>query len=155
MRARKKGNPVVVGDRVDFVPLEDDRGQIRKVHPRRSALSRLMAGRSQREQVLVANLDQVCPVFACHGPDPHWGLLDRFLVSAEAADLDVLVVMNKTDLLEEDDGIREAAATYERAGYRMLWTQALDGDGVDALRAELAGKLSVLVGPSGVARAAS
>lgn len=152
VRSRKRGNPVVVGDEVDFVPQGEDRGQIRSVHPRRSSLSRLMAGRSTQEQVLVANLDQVIPVFSCHGPEPHWGLLDRFLVTAEASDLTARIVLNKTDLLEEGDGIREAASRYEAAGYEVLWTQALDGEGLEELRRALSGRLSVFVGPSGVGK---
>ena len=71
-----------------------------EVLPRRSKLSRPapVPGRRVFEQVIVSNTDLILPVFAVANPTPKWGLLDRYLVSAEAAEIPVLIVINKLDL---------------------------------------------------------
>ncbi len=80
-------DPVAVGDRVRCVDAEDGSGMIVEMLPRRSRLARRsavpMPGAHAFEQVIVANVDQVVPVFAAANPAPKWNLLDRYLVSAE------------------------------------------------------------------------
>ena len=80
-------DPVAIGDVVRFVDAGENRGVITEILPRRNKLSRLSTSPGQRvsEQMIVANVDQVVPVFAAANPTPKWGLLDRYLVAAEAA----------------------------------------------------------------------
>jgi putative ribosome biogenesis GTPase RsgA len=100
-------DPVAVGDEVSFISGANGMGQIVAVLPRRSQLSRrsavAMPGAHAFEQVLVANVDQVVPVFAAANPAPHWNMLDRYLVTAEAYHLPVLICITKLDLVSDAD----------------------------------------------------
>jgi ribosome biogenesis GTPase len=149
-------DPVAVGDEVRFVAASEGSGLIVEVLPRRSRLARREAtGPFQRhafEQVIVANLDQVVPVFSAAQPRPSWGLLDRYLVSAESLDLASLICITKMDLDDGEQGIADAVAIYRRAGYQVVVSSAVTGEGIDELRDALFGKVSVLVGKSGVGK---
>src|SRR5206468_2240182 len=97
--------PVVTGDRVEFVPSETSgvavaTGVIERVLPRHRVLQRqaVTTGSTAVGQTIIANLDQVALVFAAAEPEPHPGLIDRFLVSCESAALPVLLCINKCDL---------------------------------------------------------
>jgi ribosome biogenesis GTPase len=109
------------------------------------------------EQVIVANVDQVVPVIAAASPAPKWALLDRYLVSAEAAGIPALVCITKCDLAQDmhgrhDETLQEAVETYRRIGYPVVLVSALRAFGLDELRQALHGRLSVLVGKSGVGK---
>ena len=147
-------DPVAIGDRVRFVEAGDGTGLIVEVLPRNSKLSRPAPVPGQRvfEQVIVSNADQVIPVFAVANPAPKWGLLDRYLVSAEAAGLSSLIVVNKLDLAWKNPGFDEEIEIYRRIGYRVLLVSAATGEGVEELKQALQGRLSVLVGKSGVGK---
>lgn len=145
----------VVGDRVTFQPLDAEPGQgmISAVLPRGRTFSRRAAGPkgSWREQVLAANVDQVAVVFAVAEPEPNLRALDRFLVVAEAHELDALVVANKVDL-SGVDAARSRFGVYERIGYPVWHVSARAGQGLDGLLAALAGRTSLVAGPSGVGK---
>ncbi len=150
-------DPVAIGDEVLYVPAGSGQGQIREVMPRRNTLSRSIQDVKRRgegkpvDQVIVANVDQMVAVFAAAKPRPTWHLLDRYLVGAEASDIPALICITKTDLLNGDD-VRREVSVYESLGYPVVLTSAVTGDGVDAVRAALAGKVSVFVGKSGVGK---
>lgn len=145
-------DPVAIGDRVRFVDTLDGGGLIVEVLPRRNRLARRAAGRKLLEQVIVANVDYVVPVFATAQPEPKWNLLDRYLASAESLELDSLVCITKIDLSHNGWDFRAEVETYRRAGYQVVLTSAVSGEGIDELREALQGKLSVLVGKSGVGK---
>jgi len=154
-------DPVAVGDVVRFTGSGNGTGQIVEVLPRRNRLARRspvpMPGAHAFEQVIVANVDQVVPVFAAANPAPHWNMLDRYLVSAESMGLTALICITKLDLAQDggssiDEGLREAAELYRQAGYPVILTSALTGEGIDELKQALKGRLSVLVGKSGVGK---
>ena len=145
-------DPVAVGDEIRFVDAGDGTGMIVEVLPRRTRLSRPAPGRGAFEQVLVANADQVVPVFAAAQPAPKWGLLDRYLVAAEAAGLAAIVCFTKTDLARSGDGLDRAAAGYREVGYPVLAVSAVTGEGLEPVRAALRGRVSVLAGKSGVGK---
>jgi len=157
LRGRLKKGPrlgdlVAVGDWVQVSPLPDDQGVIEAVEERQRMLVRLApTPRGEYQQILIANPDQAVLVFSCARPAPHLGMLDRFLVIAEKQGIPVLIVANKTDLLTTV----QAQALFERyaaLGYPLVYASARRGDGVQELRQRLTGKLSVLVGPSGVGK---
>ena len=151
---------LAVGDRVRVTSTKPGQGVIEEVLPRRSALSRQAPlpkgkrplGWTEREQVLVANPDQAVFVFAVQEPEPNLRMLDRFLVAAERAEIDVLICVNKVDLLDDDEDPGCIFGLYEEIGYPVLYTSALTGEGVDELRDGLRDKLSVLAGPSGAGK---
>lgn len=144
-------DPVAIGDCVQFVVAEDGAGLITEVLPRRNKLARSAAGVKQLEQIIAANVDQLVTVFAAALPAPHWNLLDRYLVTAEEAEIPALIVMTKLDLVEP--GTFDAVMDEYRAlGYHAILTSTESGQGIDALRAALNGKTSVLIGKSGVGK---
>ena len=147
-------DPVAIGDRVRYVEAGDGTGMIVELLPRDSKLSRPAPVPGQRvfEQVIVANADLVLPVFSVANPTPKWGLLDRYLVSAEAADLPSLIVINKLDLAWKNSSFDEEIEIYRRIGYPVLLVSAVTGEGMEELKQALQGKQSVLVGKSGVGK---
>ena len=145
-------DPIVVGDVVRFTPSGNGMGHIVEVLPRRNRLARQMPGAHAVEQVIVANLDQVVPVFAAANPAPHWNMLDRYLVSAEAFELPALICITKLDLAGGEAELQGAVKQYRQAGYPVILTSALTGEGIAELKQALQGRLSVLVGKSGVGK---
>jgi ribosome biogenesis GTPase / thiamine phosphate phosphatase len=100
---------------------------------------------------LLANLDQVIIVFAMTQPDPHFGLLDRYLVICEAAQIAPLICMNKADL-SHSSHVEEETDLYQRLGYRIIWTSNQNGEGIEQLRTVLKDRTSLFTGPSGVGK---
>lgn len=154
-------DPVAIGDRVRFVDAPDraeHRGMIVEVLPRQNQLSRLASQQERKsgpkpiEQVLVANVDQVVPVFSVRQPKPKWALLDRYLASAEAARIPATICINKTDLVREGDEIDEIVALYTGLGYRVLSTSTVTGEGIAAFAQVIQGHISAFVGKSGVGK---
>jgi ribosome biogenesis GTPase len=151
---KAKTTNLVVGDSVQW----DDRGQIIAGLPRLNWLSRRsarpMPSARAHEQVIVANVDQVVPVFAAAKPRPAWNLLDRYLVSAEVADIPALVCLTKLDLVSgrERAEIEAVAAEYQAIGYDVVLTSTVTGRGLADLKDRLQGRLSALLGKSGVGK---
>ncbi len=150
-RGRRLEDIVAVGDWVQ-VSQEDETGMIEAVEPRKHTLSRMApTPHGEYHQIIIANPDQAVFVFACAKPEPHPGMLDRFLVVAEKQGLPVLIVINKVDLV----GIPQAEAAfshYAALGYPLIYTSAHSGYGIKELSALLTGKLSVFAGPSGAGK---
>jgi len=149
---RQASDLAVIGDRVEVERLPDGTGAIASVEPRRTRFSRRQPGPrgSWREDVMVANPDLVAVVFAVDRPPPNPRLIDRFLVVAEYSEVPVLLVANKVDL--GADAARATFGPYERIGYDVVFTAAKAGIGLEELRERLAGKLSIVSGPSGVGK---
>ena len=144
---------VVIGDRVAVAQLEDGDGMIESVEPRRTRFSRRQPGPrgTWKEDMIVANLDQVLVVFACADPMPHLRMVDRFLVVAEHNEVEAVVVANKVDLV----GLAAARAIfagYEVIGYPVHYVSAREGVGLEELDDRLIGRVSVVTGPSGVGK---
>jgi len=153
-KERQKTDLCVIGDEVEVSLLDGDEGLLEEVLPRRSRFSRQQPGRGGarfKEDVLVANLDQIVVVFSFSTPPLHPRMLDRFLVIAEHAGVEAVVVGNKVD---EEGGpeTRSLLERYRDLGYRVLTTSARTGEGVEELGALLRGRLSALVGPSGAGK---
>lgn len=157
MEDAQSSDIAAIGDRVQFTPTDDTSGMIIEVDARTSVLSRSARtegkrgqGSAEREQVIIANADQAFFVVAAASPAPQPKSLDRFLVVGEQSNIDTLyIVVNKIDLSEASRGIY---AMYEHIGYPVIYTSALLNIGVDTLREQLTGKISVFTGPSGVGK---
>lgn len=138
-RLRLDEKRIMVGDRVE-VTGEGGRGVVERILPRLTELAR----------PAIANVNQVVIVFAAENPRPSLLLLDRILVHAELARLEVLVLFNKGELALAY--AKKLKAMYGSILYHCLITSAKEGWGLDQLRARLAGKISTLAGPSGVGK---
>ncbi|HEX2692967.1 MAG TPA: ribosome small subunit-dependent GTPase A [Gemmatimonadaceae bacterium] len=149
---REDGRKLAVGDRVALEM--DQRGAqwaIAEILPRRSQLARRAPGAGQGERIVAANVDQVVIVFAAARPEPHRRMLDRFLVIAEGNSLQSRIVINKIELVNAVE-CEKSFADYAAAGYPVHFTSVKQSIGLVGLHDELAGKTSVLTGPSGVGK---
>ncbi len=138
-KVKRKG-AILVGDRVE-VRIADEGGVVEHVQPRTSQLVR----------PAIANVELVVVVVSIADPPPSYDLLDRILAHAEREGLAALVVFNKFDLADEDQ-LTVAAEPYTCAGYRVLRVSAMAGLGIDELAGEIAGRVAVVAGPSGVGK---
>ena len=146
------GDVVAVGDWVLLTPLEGATGVIEEVEPRQRMFTRLAPNpQGEYQQILIANPDQVVLVFACAEPAPRLGMLDRYLVVAEQQGIPAIIVANKTDLVAQQEA-DSLFGRYPPLGYPLYYTSVCNGDGIDGLRQELRGKISLLTGPSGVGK---
>ena len=147
-------DPIAIGDRVRYLDVGQNRGIITGILPRLSKLSRPATVPGQRvfEQVIASNVDLILPVFAVADPIPKWGLLDRYLVSAESSDLPAVIVITKIDLAWKNKEFASELEAYRRAGYRIQFVSATTGEGIRELKQILKDRVSVLVGKSGVGK---
>jgi ribosome biogenesis GTPase / thiamine phosphate phosphatase len=156
LRGRLKLNEsqkLAVGDEVVIEPaVRGEVWTIEELLPRRSQLSRRTPGGGYGERVVAANLDQVIVVFAVMRPEPHPGMLDRFLVIAEANDIVARIVVNKIELAGDNAEARAMFEVYEQIGYQVHYTSTKADLGLDALHETLQGRISALSGPSGVGK---
>jgi ribosome biogenesis GTPase len=152
-RGRVRSDIAVIGDVVEVELTGDGEGVIVDVEPRRTKFSRRQPGPrgKWKEDVIVANPDQVVVVFSCAKPAPELRMLDRFLVVAGHNEVDAVVVANKVDLCGEDEA-RRLFGVYERVGYPVHYVQAKHSVGIEPLRERLRGRLSVVIGPSGAGK---
>jgi ribosome biogenesis GTPase len=152
-KERQASDLAVIGDRVTLERLDDGTGAIASVEPRTRRFSRRQPGPrgSWREDVMVANADLVVAVFACDRPPPNPRLIDRFLVVAEYNEVPAMLVANKVDLVGADAASAQFDP-YRRIGYDVVFTSARAGIGLEQLRERLAGRLSIVTGPSGVGK---
>lgn len=147
-KVKRDAPKVVVGDVVRLEPEpEGALHAIVAVEPRRTVLERRVPeGRGNRP--IAANIDQVLVVTATRDPPPIPQLIDRLLVVAEANDIAAAVVVNKTDLDPGTEIIRRC----RHAGYPVYPTSVVTGEGIAELDAALAGRISIVTGPSGVGK---
>jgi ribosome biogenesis GTPase len=152
-KERQASDLAVIGDRVTVERLADGTGAIASVEPRTRRFSRRQPGPrgSWREDVMVANPDLVAVVFACDRPPPNPRLIDRFLVVTEYNEVPAIIVANKVDLVGEAAAI-DLFGAYRRVGYDVVFASAKATIGLEELRQRLAGRLSIVTGPSGVGK---
>jgi ribosome biogenesis GTPase len=139
---------VVAGDVVGYRPEGERQGLIVSVKPRQGVLSRTSKG---KRHILVANVQQILIVASAAQPDLKAHLIDRFLVTAEQASLEPIIVINKVDLIDPAK-LQPLVGVYSQLGYRVLLTSATQGWPIDRLRKIVAGKHSVVAGQSGVGK---
>jgi ribosome biogenesis GTPase len=139
---------VTTGDRVWFRDAGNGEGMIERVEPRHGVLTR--ASR-RREQVLVANVDQLIIVMSLVEPDLKPHLIDRYLALAQKGDLAPILCLNKADLVEHAN-LQPLIGAYSQLDVPTLLTSAKTGEGVDRLRELLKGRASVFSGQSGVGK---
>ena len=133
----------LVGDnvRIEILDEENKTGNIVEIFPRKNELIR----------PAVANIDQALVVFAVTKPTPHFNLLDRFLVMMERKEIPVVLCFNKKDIATSPE-IAELEAIYEKCGYPIVFTSALEQENIEEIRRLLLKKTTAIAGPSGVGK---
>ena len=149
---RRRTGGIAVGDRVALEPgPSPGEGVIVELKPRQRVLLRRGIMRGQPDQIILANATLLLAVFSLVQPEPRPRMLDRFLVLASAHDLEAMICVNKVDL-DPSGALREPFRLYEAVGYPVLYTSSRSGEGVAELAGRLAGRITVLAGPSGVGK---
>ena len=143
-------NPVAVGDRVTV----GEGNWIVDIEDRRNYIIRKSINLSKQSHILAANVDQALLVVTVVNPQTSTTFIDRFLASAEAYRVPVILVFNKTDLLDEDLRRYQEALVhlYQTVGYTCLQISATTGSGIDDILSLLEGKITLLSGNSGVGK---
>ena len=152
---RLYADPVAVGDQVIFTQLDAEEGVVEDILPRETKFSRQYAGKhGDIEQVIVANAHQIVAVVATLMPPLNFRTLDRFLILAEAGDMEAVICVNKMDLVDatQRDELTETFTNYEKLGYQILYTSIHIPESLDTLQHILRDKFSVIIGASGVGK---
>lgn len=142
---------VAAGDRVLFRPVENTEpkeGVIERVEPRHGCICRAVRG---RQQILVANVDQLAIVTSVAEPRLKPNLIDRLLVAAEKGQVRPLICINKIDLADPAD-LQPLVGVYSQMGYEVLLLSAKTGFGVERFRRAMLGRANVVAGQSGVGK---
>lgn len=161
IRGIRTTNPVAIGDKVTFVPQDVDgdleqakQGLITELDERKNYIIRKSTNLSKQSHIIAANIDVCFLIVTIKQPETPLQFIDRFLASAEAYRIPVILVFNKIDIIDDEwkeylDGVINL---YETVGYPCRRISATTGEGVEALRTELNGKITLLSGNSGVGK---
>ena len=154
LKGIRSTNPVAVGDRVGIVPNNEGTAFITEIEDRRNYIIRKSINLSKQSHILAANVDQAILVVTVVNPQTSTTFIDRFLASAEAYRVPVVLVFNKTDLLDEDTRRYQEAMVhlYQTIGYECYQISAETGAGVETLQPMLKDKITLLSGNSGVGK---
>ena len=154
LKGIRSTNPVAVGDRVTIVTNQENTAFITDIEDRRNYIIRKSINLSKQSHIIAANVDQALLVVTVNYPQTSTTFIDRFLASAEAYRIPVILVFNKTDLLDADEVRYQQmmVALYETVGYQCLQISAETGEGIDLLKQLLPDKITLLSGNSGVGK---
>lgn len=154
LKGIRSTNPVAVGDRVDIVENPEGTAFITEIADRSNYIIRKSPNLSKQSHIIAANVDQALLVVTVNHPQTSTTFIDRFLASAEAYRVPVILVFNKIDLLDADERhyLDMMIALYENVGYKCVAISAETGHGVDGLKELLSERISVLSGNSGVGK---
>ena len=154
LKGIRSTNPVAVGDRVTIVANQEGTAFITEIDDRKNYIIRKSQNLSKQSHILAANVDQALLVVTVNRPLTSTTFLDRFLASAEAYRVPVVLIFNKTDLLDDDEASYQEALIhlYTTIGYECRAISAETGEGVAELLPMLEGKITLLSGNSGVGK---
>lgn len=154
LKGIRSTNPVAVGDRVEIIRNQEGTAFITNIQERRNYIIRKSQNLSKQSHIIAANIDQAFLVVTINHPQTSTTFIDRFLASAEAYGVPVIIIFNKTDLLtpEERHYLELMMTLYDTVGYRCEAISAERGDGVANLLEFLKDKTTLLSGNSGVGK---
>lgn len=154
LKGIRSTNPVAVGDHVEIIINQEGTAFISAIEDRRNYIIRKSPNLSKQSHILAANVDQALLVVTVNYPQTSTTFIDRFLASAEAYSVPVVLVFNKHDLLSEEELHYEKmmCTLYETVGYKCVEISAETGEGVEQLFPILKDKISLLSGNSGVGK---
>jgi len=148
-------NPIAVGDKVDFNILkEENTGFITKLHERKNVIIRKSINLSRKAHIIATNVDVAFVIITIKQPKTSTVFIDRYLVSAQAYNIPIILVFNKIDIYDEKDieEMDKLISIYEKIGYQSLKISAKTKKGIDKFNNLLKNKLSVISGNSGVGK---
>lgn len=154
LKGIRSTNPVAVGDHVEIVMNQEGTAFITAIEDRRNYIIRKSQNLSKQSHIIAANIDQTFLLVTISHPQTSTTFIDRFLASAEAYSVPMVLVFNKTDLLTEEEIHYQQMMMnlYETVGYQCLQVSAKSGEGIEHLKTLLKGKVTLLSGNSGVGK---
>ena len=154
LKGIRSTNPVAVGDHVTLVPNNEGTAFITEIADRRNYIIRKASNLSKQSHIIAANVDQAMLVVTVNYPQTSTTFIDRFLASAEAYRIPVVLIFNKVDILDDDElrYLDMMINLYETVGYECRSISAERGDGIETVMQLLEGKVTVLSGNSGVGK---
>ena len=154
LKGIRSTNPVAVGDHVTLVPNNEGTAFITEIADRRNYIIRKASNLSKQSHIIAANVDQAMLVVTVNYPQTSTTFIDRFLASAEAYRIPVVLIFNKVDILDDDElrYLDMMINLYETVGYECRSISAERGYGVETVMQLLEGKVTVLSGNSGVGK---
>lgn len=154
LKGIRSTNPVAVGDGVEICVNAEGQALITAIDDRRNYIVRRSTNLSKQSHIIAANVDQAFLVVTVAHPETATTFIDRFLASAEAYSVPVVLVFNKTDLLSDEERRYQELMVrlYETVGYECRQVSAATGEGTDTLRTLLGDRVTLLSGNSGVGK---
>ena len=157
LKGIKSTNPIAVGDIVDFeveIGNDNETGVINKIHDRTNYIVRKSVNLSKQTHIIASNIDQVFLLITIDNPPTSTSFIDRFLVTAEAYQVNTILLFNKVDTYEEQtlDEVRYLAHIYRKIGYKCIGVSAETGKNIDQVKALMIDKVSMFAGHSGVGK---
>lgn len=154
LKGIRSTNPVAVGDRVTIQPNQEGTAFITDIEDRRNYIIRKSQNLSKQSHILAANVDQAVLVVTINYPETSTTFIDRFLASAEAYSVPVILAFNKRDLLSAEELHYQdmMMQLYDTIGYKCLSISATGNIGIDELTTLLQGKITLFSGNSGVGK---
>lgn len=154
LKGIRSTNPVAVGDRVRIILNQEGTAFISEIEDRKNYIIRRSSNLSKQSHILAANLDQCMLVVTVNYPETSTTFIDRFLASAEAYRIPVKILFNKVDAYDEDElhYLDSLVHLYTQIGYPCFRLSARTGQGIDAVKDELKGKVTLFSGHSGVGK---
>ena len=143
LKGIRSTNPVAVGDRVQIAENREGTAFITEIEDRKNYIIRRASNLSKQSHILAANLDQCMLIVTVNYPETSTTFIDRFLATAEAYRVPVLLLFNKTDLYDEDDRryLEGLVHLYTTIGYPCLKVSAIQGQGMEEVKAKLRGRM--------------
>ena len=150
----KTTNPIAVGDHVEFKLDEDEKGVITNIKERKNYIIRKSVNLSKQAHIIASNIDLCFLVITLKHPTVTTGFIDRFLITAEAYHIPIVIVINKSDLYDENDDfdLDRLIDIYQRAGYQCVITSVNKNTGIDKLKKLMKDKVCMFSGHSGVGK---
>ncbi len=154
LKGIRSTSPVAVGDYVDIIMNAEGTALISAIDDRKNYIIRKASNLSKQSQIIAANLDLALLVITIKQPETSTTFIDRFLAGAEAYRVPVVLVFNKTDLLNDDERRyqRQMIKLYETIGYQCVEISAETGMGITQLQTLLRQKVTLVSGNSGVGK---
>ena len=154
LKGIRSTNPVAVGDFVEITCNQEGTAFITAIDDRRNYIIRKSSNLSKQSHIIAANVDQAFLVVTVNYPETSTKFIDRFLASAEAYRVPVVLVLNKCDLLsaEELHYQEMMMQLYDTIGYQCVSVSAIEGTGLDTLHDLMKEKITLLSGHSGVGK---
>lgn len=154
LKGIRSTNPIAVGDHVQILINPEGTAFIHEIEDRKNYIIRKASNLSKQSHILAANLDQCMLVVTVNYPETSTIFIDRFLASAEAYRIPVKIIFNKTDAYQEEDlrYMEELIRLYTAIGYPCFRVSALQKEGIEDIKQELKGKVTLFAGHSGVGK---